>query len=115
MNALKVLALAFAASGVALAQAPLSPADLLAHGSTYDGQHVSVAGTASHVAHKTSHRGNAYTTYDLCSGTSCIHVFQYGDAANVHDGLTLTVTGTYSVVKQVGDDVYHNELDVENT
>lgn len=112
MHLLKPLLLALAATGVALAQTTVTPADLLAHGATYDGQHVSVTGTAAHVTHKTSHRGNAYTTYDLCSGAGCIHVFSFG-SANVQDGASVTVAGTYSVEKHVGSDVYHDELDVD--
>jgi len=102
------------ALSILLAQATLSPADLLAHGATYDGKSVAVAGTIAHIVHKTSRRGNAYTTFDLCAGTSCIHVFEYGNAS-VTEGATGTFTGTYSVEKHVGSDVYHDELDVEGS
>lgn len=113
MKFASALALSLAAGGgVALAQATLSPADLLAHGAQYDGKSVTVAGTVAHIVHKTSHRGNAYTTFDLCSSTSCIHVFEYGNVT-VTAGATTTQTGMYSVEKHVGTDVYHNELDVE--
>lgn len=113
MNALKALLFVLAATTVASAQTTLTPADLVAHGSTYDGQHVSVTGTAAHVEHRTSHRGNAYTTYDLCSGTSCIHVFAFG-SPNVQEGASVTVSGTFAVEKHVGSAVYHNELDVDD-
>lgn len=114
MNFASALVLLLAAgSASALAQTALSPAAVLAHGAQYDGKSITVAGTVAHVVHKTSHRGNAYTTFDLCSGTSCIHVFEYGNMT-VTAGAASTQTGTYSVEKHVGTDVYHNELDVES-
>lgn len=114
MKSLATLASLLAlATTTVIAQTPITPADLLAHGATYDGQHVSVTGTAGNVVHKTSRRGNAYTTFDLCSGTSCVHVFEFGNAS-VAEGASITVNGTYSVERHVGSDVYHNELDVGN-
>ena len=62
-----VLAFVAATTARAPAQAPLTPADLLAHGPTYDGKSVSVAGTIANVVHKTSHRSNPYTTFELCT------------------------------------------------
>jgi hypothetical protein len=99
--------------GAAAAQAAVTPADLLAHGATYDGKSVTVAGTVGSIVHKTSARGNAYTTFDLCTGSACIRVFEYG-APSLTTGQSLTVTGTFAVEKHVGSSVYHNELDVES-
>ena len=45
-------------------------AQMLGSPSTYDGQHVHVRGT---VEKETSHRGNPYVTFSLCSG-QCIRV-----------------------------------------
>jgi hypothetical protein len=106
-----LLALAVTA-GPAIAQTPLSPVALVTNGATYDGKTVTVAGAAENVVHKTSKRGNTYTTFDLCAGSSCIHVFEFGTVA-IAGGVT-TVTGTFSVEKHVGSSVYHNELDVES-
>ncbi|HEY9085550.1 MAG TPA: hypothetical protein VIN40_06410 [Candidatus Tyrphobacter sp.] len=100
-------------SGVASAQTAVSPAVLLAHGATYDAKRVTVAGTVAKVVHKTSSRGNAYTTFDLCAGSQCIRVFEFG-TPSISAGSTLTVTGTFAVEKHVGSVVYRNELDVES-
>lgn len=98
------------AQGIAAAQAPLSPADVLAHGASYDGKQIAIAGTVAKIEHRTSHHGNAYTTFDLCDGSSCIHVFEFG-APELTAGQTLTVRGRFSLEKHVGTAVYRNELD----
>ncbi len=102
-----------ALSGIATAQTAVSPADLLAHGATYDGKSVTVAGAVANITHKTSARGNAYTTFDLCAGSACIRVFEFG-TPTIIAGATVTLTGTFTVAKHVGSTVYHNELDVDS-
>ena len=114
MNRFALALILAAIPALAAAQAPITPADLLANGARYDGKSVTVSGTVGHVDHKTSRRGNPYTTFDLCAGASCIHVFEFG-AATVSEGATATLTGTYSVEKHEGSAVYHNELDVEGS
>ncbi|MGH7737575.1 MAG: hypothetical protein ACREMP_06880 [Candidatus Tyrphobacter sp.] len=114
MKLLSLVLLAYAMCGAgALAQASLSPAELLAHGSAYDGHTVTVAGTVHRIVHRVSHRGNAYTTFDLCFDASCIRVFEFGNAS-IADGASTTVSGTFSVEKRVGSTVYRNELDVQS-
>src|SRR5947209_16711109 len=78
----------------ATAVAPAQIAGVLANPTSFDGRHLSVSGTIAKLAEKTSRRGNDYTTFDLCDGTSCIHVYSYGHP-KLTNGQTLTVTGTF--------------------
>lgn len=92
--------------------APAKIADILAAPATYDGKHLLVSGTAAHVVHRTSARGNAYTTFDLCDGSACMHVFSFG-APNVAEGATLSVPGMFAAEKHVGSQTFKNELDAD--
>ncbi len=113
MNVPSTALLCFVLAGsAALAQATVTPGDLLAHGATYDGKMVTVSGTVARIEHKTSKSGNNYTTFDLCTGSQCIRVFEYGNPS-ITAGSTAALTGTYSVEKHVGSAIYHDELDVE--
>ena len=107
---------------VALVGAAMVPATSLAGGmtvtqilgspSTYDGQHVDVAGKISHLEQKTSHKGNPYVTFSLCSG-QCIHVFAFG-SPNLSDGQTITVHGIFAAVKHTGGYTFYNEIDADD-
>jgi hypothetical protein len=87
-------------------------ADILAAPAAYDGKHLVVSGTAAHVEHRTSHRGNAYTVFDLCDGSTCLHVFSFG-SPTVNEGATISVPGTFAAEKHVGSQTFKNELDVD--
>ena len=87
-------------------------AQVLASPSSYDGQHVDVTGRVSGLRSKTSHRGNAYVTFSLCSDR-CVHVFAFG-TPNISDGQTITVHGTFAAVKHVGEYTFYNEVDADD-
>ncbi|HEY6326594.1 MAG TPA: hypothetical protein VIW73_08820 [Candidatus Cybelea sp.] len=84
-------------------------AQVLGSPSTYDGLHVDVRGTVAHLEQKTSHKGNPYVTFSLCSG-QCVHVFGFG-SPSLSDGQTITVHGTFAAVKRVGGYTFYNEID----
>jgi cytochrome c-type biogenesis protein CcmE len=105
------LTLAAASPAPALATTPTKIADILANPTSFDGQHLSVAGTVAQLAAKTSRRGNDYTTFDLCD-TTCIHVYSYGHP-KLANGQALTVTGKFFADKHVGSADFKNELDAD--
>jgi hypothetical protein len=87
-------------------------AQILGSPSTYDGQHVDVRGSVGHLEQKTSHKGNAYVTFSLCSG-QCIHVFGFG-SPSISDGQTITVHGTFAAVKRVSSYTFYDEIDADD-
>jgi hypothetical protein len=97
---------------VPAATAPTQIAAVLANPTAFDGQHLSVSGTIAKLAQKTSRRGNDYTTFDLCDGTSCVHAYSYGHP-KLANGQTLTVNGKFFADKHVGSLDFKNELDAD--
>jgi hypothetical protein len=87
-----LLAGALATAGCGGGAKQVTPSALAGDAATYDGQMVSVSGTAKNPQIRTTRRGHA-TMYELCD-TSCIHVFQFGDTP-VTDGSTVAVTGMF--------------------
>lgn len=85
-----------AASGLAACGAKAqaaSPSALTGDPTTYDGQTVSVSGTAKDPKVRQLRRGGTAVMYQLCD-TQCIHVFQFGDQT-ITDGTPVSVTGTF--------------------
>jgi hypothetical protein len=108
---ISLLAVALILCAIGCAQATtLAPGDLLAHGATYDGRTVAVAGIVSDFRSHVSHKGNAYVTFGLCA-SGCIHVFEWG-SPGIGEGQALTIHGTFSVVKHVGRYTFYNEVEV---
>lgn len=104
LAALAVAVLALASGCGSKAQAA-SPSALAGDPSTYDGQSVSVSGTAKDPRTRKLRRGGTAVMYQLCDST-CIHVFQFGDAT-VADGAQVSVTGTFHAtfgrIKQISN------------
>jgi hypothetical protein len=110
----KVLALSVAAISLlapAAATAGDSIAAILRSPTSYDGKHVDVTGTIRGLREKTSHKGNAYDTFSICSD-GCLHVFTFG-RPRITDGQTITVHGTFAAVKHVGAYTFRNEIDAD--
>jgi hypothetical protein len=72
--------------------ASVAPSALAANPSNYDGQTITVTGTAKNPTAHQMRRGTA-TTYQLCD-SACINVVQFGDT-NVADGSQVTVSGRF--------------------
>lgn len=72
--------------------ASVTPSALAANPSNYDGQTISVSGTAKNPTTHTMRRGPA-TTYQLCD-SACINVVQFGERS-VSDGSQVTVSGRF--------------------
>jgi hypothetical protein len=70
----------------------VAPSALAANPSNYDGQSVTVSGTAKNPTARQMRRGTA-TVYQLCDST-CINVIQFGNP-NVDDGSQVTVSGHF--------------------
>lgn len=97
------------------AATPIAPAQIagvLAHPLIFDGRHLSVSGTVANLSEKTSRRGNDYTTFDLCDGASCIHVYSQGHP-KLTNGQMLKVTGKFFADRHVGNLDFKNELDAD--
>jgi hypothetical protein len=92
----------------------LSPAQavtidqLLRDPAAYDGKHVAVSGKISALRQRTSAKGYAYSTFELCS-PSCVHVFTFGHP-KLEDGQQFTVRGMFSAVHTLGGHTYKNEI-----
>jgi hypothetical protein len=98
--------------GSSLARAAeVTPSQLLANPTKFDGQHVSVSGTAQYVRQKTSRRGNEYETFSLCD-QACVNMFTWGHP-NVAEGKLLLVQGTFTEVKRVGRYTFLNEIEAD--
>jgi len=70
----------------------VAPSALAANPSNYDGQSVTVSGTAKNPTARQTRRGTA-TFYQLCD-TACVNVIQF-DNPNVDDGSQVTVSGRF--------------------
>lgn len=70
----------------------LAPDAVIAGATTYDGQLITVSGTAKNVQTRTTPRGT-FSHYDLCS-TQCVHVMDRSGNA-VTEGSNVTVSGTF--------------------
>jgi cytochrome c-type biogenesis protein CcmE len=87
------LVLAFAVTGCGQSAKSATPSALAQSPSDYDGQSVSVGGTAKSPAVRKTKRGHLLT-FQLCD-SACINVVEFGDAATVDDGATVSLTGTF--------------------
>jgi hypothetical protein len=90
--ALLATSLSLAACGGSSA-ASATPSALASSPSTYDGQSVSVNGTAKNPHARKMKRGGVAYMYQLCDA-QCINVIQFG-ANPVTDGTSIAVTGTF--------------------
>jgi len=88
-------------------------AAILANPSLYDGKHVIVTGSVSTLRTKISGKGNAYETFSICD-SGCIRVFTFGTPSTVQDGSRITVEGTFSAVKTVGQYRFKNEIEADD-
>lgn len=95
------------------AEIVLTPTQLAAHPSSYDGQHVGVTGKVENLELKTSHRGNAYEIFQLCDKV-CVRVFIWGHP-KLSEGHSKTVHGTFAAVKHVGSSTFYNEIEADET
>jgi hypothetical protein len=84
---------------------------ILANPGAFDGQHLTVSGTAQYIRSKTSRRGNQYETFSLCE-QACVNVFTWGHP-KVSEGRPVTVNGTFESVKHVGRYTFRNEIDAD--
>ncbi len=70
----------------------VAPSSLAANPADYDGQSVTVSGTAKNPTAMQMRRGTA-TTYQLCD-SACITVIAFGDT-NISDGSQVTTSGRF--------------------
>jgi cytochrome c-type biogenesis protein CcmE len=100
MPSFKTTWLSTAASAVVLAAVTAcsqsaqsaTPSALSQSPSTYDGQSVSVSGTAKDPKTRKTRRGQMLA-FQLCD-SACINVVEFGDAT-VSEGATVSLTGTF--------------------
>jgi hypothetical protein len=87
------------------------PSQIVGNPTTYDGKHLTVSGSVRHVTAKTSRRGNAYETFDLCDN-SCVKIFAWGHR-ELREGQHLSVSGTFDASNTSGDYTFYYELDAD--
>ena len=95
------------------AEMDVSPSQLMASPSSYDGQHVGVTGKVENIVLKTSQRGNDYETFKLCDKV-CVRVFIWGHP-KLNEWQSKTVHGTFAAVKHVGSNTFYNEIEADET
>ncbi len=100
----------------ALLTAPVLAADsidaIIANPSAFDGKSVQVHGTVADVKQKTSRKGNDYTLFDVCE-TKCVHIYARGKVG-VNDGATVTISGTFTAVKHMGNFDITNQIEAND-
>lgn len=102
------LALLVAANGAAV-----SAKDLTANPAKFDGQTVTLRGTAQAVKATTSRKGNDYTTFQVKDGSgAAIKVFSWGHP-EIQNGSTVEIVGVFQQVKPVGRYTFYNEVEAE--
>jgi hypothetical protein len=90
---------------------PDSIGAILAHAAQWDGKHVRVAGTIANLEERTAMDGREYDAFDLCNA-ACIHVFA-GGRPSLREGEALTVQGTFSSAKHIGDFDFQNDIETD--
>jgi hypothetical protein len=103
-----LLVLSVVASG-----AEVSIRDVTANPAKFDGQTVTLRGTAQAVKATTSRKGNDYTTFQVkdTSGAA-VRVFSWGHPA-IRDGLSVEVVGVFQQTKRVGRYTFYNEVEAQ--
>ena len=76
-------------------------------------QYVEVEGIAKDIQHKTSTKGNKYTTFDLEDNGKEVAVFSWGHFS-VSPGDRVFLEGTYHKTKTVGSYTFYNEIKNES-
>ncbi len=95
----------------ALLAAEVSIKDLTASPAKFDGQTITLRGTAQAVKATTSRRGNEYTTFQVKDASgAAVHVFSWGHP-EVKVGASVEVVGVFQQVKRVGRYTFYNEVD----
>jgi formylmethanofuran dehydrogenase subunit C len=87
-----IASLLFSSVACGHASQPVAPSALASNPAGYDGQDVTVTGTAKNPTTRLMRRGTD-TIYQLCDN-ACINVVQFGDT-NVAEGGQVTVSGRF--------------------
>ena len=94
------------------AEAPVKA--LVSNPAQFDGQTVTLQGTAIMVKATTSSRGNAYTTFQVNDATgAAVRVFTWGHPG-LKDGQPVEVVGVFQRVKRVGRYTFYNEVEARS-
>lgn len=89
-----------------------NPIDTLTRNAAHwDGRHVRVVGMISDLEERTTLDGRNYDVFRLCND-SCVRVFMDG-RPKIADGRRLTVEGTFSAAKRLGDITFENDIEAD--
>lgn len=95
------------------AAAEVSIKALVANPAQFDGQTVTLRGTATAVKATVSRKGNPYTTFQVQDASSAaVRVFAWGHPA-VKEGGSVEVVGVFQQVKRVGRYSFYNEVEAQ--
>jgi hypothetical protein len=93
--------------------AEVSVKELTANPAKFDGQTVTLRGTAMAVKAITSRKGNDYTTFQVKDASgAAVRVFSWGHPA-IKEGTAIEVIGVFQQVKRVGRYTFHNEVEAQ--
>ena len=95
-----------------LAQVAATAADIAQNPDRYDGQTVTVTGTIAAYRERVSRAGNPYTTFRLEDGGASVAVFAWKHQG-LRNGLRVSVTGRFAMVKRVGRYTFYNEIEAQ--
>jgi len=87
---------------------------LVANPAQFDGQTVTLRGTAAAVKATTSPKGNDYTTFQVKGARgAAMRVFSWGHPA-ITEGAPVEVTGVFQRVKRVGRYTFYDEIEASS-
>ncbi|MFI5342441.1 MAG: hypothetical protein ACHQ7N_21730 [Candidatus Methylomirabilales bacterium] len=93
--------------------AEVSVKDLTANPAKFDGQTVTLRGTATAVKATVSPKGNPYTTFQVKdSSGAAVRVFSWGHP-EIREGVSVEVVGVFQQIKKVGRNTFYNEVEAQ--
>jgi hypothetical protein len=99
--------------GVLASAAEVSVKDVTANPAQFDGQTVTLRGTATAVKATTSRKGNDYITFQVTDASgAAVRVFSWGHP-NLKQGEPVEVVGVFQQVKRVGRATFYNEVEAQ--
>lgn len=93
----------------AAADISVTPSDLQATPTFYDGKHIAVTGKVQNIQERTAHSGSPYAFFELCDAR-CVRIMTWGHPA-ISEGQRLTVHGTFTTEKPPPGITFRSELE----
>jgi|SRR5579862_808863 len=108
-----VLWIGWSPGGAAPRAEALTVEEIVAAMNRFDGQEVTLVGTAEGPEWRVSKRGNEYTTFALADKGERVKVFSFGKLP-IKSGERVEVHGIFQRVTHVGRYTFHDEIDASS-